>query len=461
MAINRSASLFKVRTVIVICCLALVLGILGYAYLSDGNKTVLDKAEIESNIQENKNVDLGYSYTSTYIKKYGIGNINSYKVNTVEKELRKSFYKELPEEYTLAEQICTAFLEKYYDTIDLNDKESVTDAILNCYFESIGDPYAFYRSATEFEEYLGSLEGNESFVGIGVMINAETLEVMTVYKDSGAYEAGVRPGDIIYAVEGKTSETTSTEELSNMLKGEEGTTVNVTVKRGEELIDLTITRKLITERSVTYEIDDDKIGYIYISQFQQTTFDQFKEAVDYCEENGALALVIDVRYNPGGLLDSVVAIIDYLVPDAQDRRIASYTMMGEEIVYYTMDGHSVDVPISVICNEYTASAGELFTAAMRDFSKDEVIKATVVGTKTYGKGVVQTSFTLYDMSGITFTIGYYNPPCDVNFDGLGVIPDVEVKEVEDKDLPFEKAKEAVLDYIYTGTDAVSIFAKAA
>lgn len=461
MTMTRSGPLSKVRTLIIICCLALILGIIGYAYFTDGNKTVVDKADIENNIAENKNIDLGYTYTSSYIKKYGIGNINSYKMNTVENQLRDSFYKELPAEYILAEKICTAFLEKYYDTIDLNDKEAVTDAVLTCYFESIGDQYAYYRSATEFEEYLGSLEGNDSFVGIGVVINAETLEVITVYRDSGAFDAGVRPGDFIYGVDGKTIEDTPPADLANMLKGEEGSQVNVTLKRGDEFIDVTITRKLITEKSVTYEIDDEKIGYINISQFQQTTFDQFKEAVDYCTENGALGLVIDVRYNPGGLLDSVVAVIDYLVPDAQNRVIASYTVAGTKQVYYTVDGHSVNIPISVICNEYTASAGELFTSAMRDFSKEGAIKATVVGTQTYGKGVVQTNYTLYDMSGITYTIGYYNPPCDVNFDGIGVFPDVEVEEVEDSDMPLKEAREAIFDLIYTGTDAAGIFNKAA
>lgn len=461
MTMNHRSPLGKVRTVIVICCLAVILSIIGYAYITDINKAVIEKTDIQNNIEANKNIDLGYKYTSSYIKKYGIGNINSYKINTIEDNLRTSFYKELPAGYVLAEKICTAFLESYYDSIDLTDKEAVTDAVLECYFDSIGDPYAYYRSATDFKDYLGTLEGNDSFVGIGVVINVETLEIITVYKDSGAYEAGVRPGDFLYGVDGKTVEDTSYEELANMLKGEEGTEVHVTLKRENELIEVTITRMLITEKSVTYQIDDDKIGYIYISQFQETTTEQFVEAVDYCTENGALGIVIDVRYNPGGLLDAVVAVIDYIVPDANNRVIASYTASGAEYVYNTVDNHSVDIPIAVICNEYTASAGELFTAAMRDFSKEGVIKATIVGTQTYGKGVVQTNYTLYDLSGITFTIGYYNPPCDVNFDGIGVFPDVEVEEIKESDLPLEKAKEALFDLIYTGTDAASIFVKAA
>ena len=183
--------------------------------------------------------------------------------------------------------------------------------------------------------------------------------------------------------------------------------------------------------------------------------------MDYCEANGAVALVIDVRYNPGGLLSSVVSVIDYLTPDADGRRIASFTQSGQEYVYYTSDGHSVDLPIAVICNEGTASAGELFTAAMRDYGKDGVLDTVIVGTTTYGKGVVQSSYTLYDSSGITYTIGYYNPPSDVNFDGIGVIPEVEAKEVEGKDAPLDTATKEVLKLINTnGSVAASIGAAA-
>ena len=308
-------------------------------------------------------------------------------------------------------------------------------------------PYAYYRTAPQFEDYTEDLEGGEQFVGIGVMINSETCEITMVYRDSGAYEAGIRPKDIFYGVEDKTTDDTSVDELLEMVKGEPDTTVKVKVKRESEILEFNVTRKVLTERTVTYQILDNGIGYIYISQFLGTTYTEFVEAVDYCTEMNVKALVIDVRYNPGGLLSSVVSVIDYLAPDAEDRRIGSYTQAGVEQVFYTTDGHSVDVPIAVICNEFTASAGELFTSAMRDYGDEGVMDTVIVGTTTYGKGIAQSSFYLYDNSALTFTIGYFNPPCDVNFNGEGVHPDFEVEEVVEYDLPLKCATEKVLELV--------------
>ena len=454
MSMHSYSPLGKLRWVVVICCVILILGIIGYAYLSDKNDITLSKEEILNTVEEIGNEDYGYTYVSSYVKKYGIGNVNTYKLNNVESYLEGSFYKELPEEREIAKSITLLFVEYYYDKIDLSDKTEVTDAVLYCLFASIGDPYAYYRSTEEFSAYLESLQGGEEFVGIGVLMNQETLEVLMVYPDSGAAEAGIMPHDIIYGVDGKTVEDTTNEELLNMVRGEIGTTVKVTVKRGGELMDFTVTRKLLTERSVLYDIGENKVGYIQITQFLQDTPTQFKEAVDRCEENGAIALVIDVRYNPGGLLNSVVDVIDYLTPDAPERRIASYTQSGKEHVFYTDDGHSVDLPIAVICNSGTASAGELFTGAMRDYGKEGVMKTVIIGETTYGKGVAQNSYSLYDQSGITFTIGYFNPPSDVNFDGIGVIPDIAVEEIMGEDAPLEKAYEKALEFakVNNGTE---------
>lgn len=451
MSMYCSSPLRKLRVAVIICCLILIIGILGYAFLTNKETTVLAKNEITDNVQTLGGEDYGYTFVSSYLKKYGIGNINSYKMNAIESQLESDFYKELPEERQIAKDTALLFVEYYYDVIDLENKKEVTDALLKCFFSSIGDPYAFYRTEEEFAEFIGSLEGGREFVGIGVLMNQETLEIQMVYPDSGAAEAGIKPRDVIYAVDGVTLEEASAEELVSMVAGEVDSTVKVTVRRGDELIEFTVTRRIISERTVLYDIDQDKVGYIQITQFLQNTPAEFKEAVDHCEANGAVALIIDMRYNPGGLLASVVDVIDYLAPDSESRRIGSYTQNGHENVYYTKDGHSVDLPIAVLCNEGTASAGELFTAAMRDYGKEGVLDTVIVGTTTYGKGVAQNSYSLYDMSGITYTIGYFNPPSDVNFDGIGVIPEYEVEEVSDKDAPFECAKEEILKLTKGGT----------
>lgn len=443
MSINYSTHSGKIRAVVIICCFVLILGILGYAYFIGGNNTVIEKDAILANVDELGDEDYGYEYISSYVKKYGIGNVNSYKFNAIEEQLETDFYKELPEEKEMAKTISLLFVEHYYDSIDIKDKTQVTDALLKCLFASIGDPYAYYRTQEEFAEFINTLAGGEEFVGVGVMMNQETLEIIMVYPGSGADEAGILAHDVIYSVNGKSLTDVSKDDMLALLAGEAGTTVNITVKRGEELIDFTVTRKVLVQRSVYHEITDDGVGIIQITQFLDDTSAQFVEAVDYCIENGAVALVIDVRYNPGGYVHSAVAIADYLTPDAEGRKINAYTYANDEYVYYTVDGHSVDLPIFVLCNEHSASSSELFVAALRDFGKEGYIDVTIIGTTTYGKGVVQTSYTLYDASGITYTIGYSTPPSGENYDGIGITPDIEVPESSEVDAPLARALEEI------------------
>ena len=446
MPINTASPIGKVRIAVVICCLVLILGILGCSYISDRNASVLDKNALTNNIENSDKEDSNYYYLSGYIKEYGIGNINTYKINQAETYIRNNLYKELPESSELAKEIVSLFVEHYYDNINLDSKEAVTDAVLSCFVASIGDRWARYRTAQTYQDYENDLEGGAEFVGIGVSVNAETLEISLVYRDSGAYEAGIRPRDIIYGVNDKTVENTSKEELIDMIKGEVGTTVKIIVKRGEEFKEFIVTRKLLTEKTVNYYIDENNLAHIQITQFLGTTAEEFKAVIDFCMASNVRALVVDVRGNPGGLLSSVVEIVDYLVPDAEGRRIASYTQNEQNIVFYTGDKHSVDVPVVVLCNEGSASGAELFTAAMRDYGKEGIMDTLVIGKTTYGKGLVQTSFLLYDKSALTFTIGHYNPPCDVNFDGIGVIPDIEVEDdILGADAPLDVAIQKALE----------------
>lgn len=423
----HTSPLGKLRSIVVIICLLVILGIFGYAYLTTLGDTVLDKDTVTEKTENLKN-DPDYNYVSSYLRECGIGNIKESKINNIENILENNFYKDLPDEKVLAERISLLFLEYFYDNIDLEDQEAVTDAVLKCLFVAIEDPYANYRTAKEFEEYISYIEGGSEFVGIGIIIDQNSLVIMSVFNGAGADAAGIKRGDKLHGVGDKTVNDTDKEALINLLAGEDGSTVDITVERDGELITFNVTRARLTEVSVTYNMEDDRIGYIMITQFVSSTPDEFKAAVDYLIGEGALGLVIDLRNNPGGLVDSAMSTIDYLVPDGDGIEIGSYTYPGGEYVYYANDGHHVRVPIAVLCNGGTASASELFAGAMRDFNDAGIIDCVIIGDTTYGKGVVQTSYNLSDGSGITYTIGYCNPPSRVNCNGVGIEPDIFLPE---------------------------------
>ncbi len=433
------------KTAIAVICVLLILGAFAYKLLDSSFGKVLSKEEISESLEKYEGESLSYRHLSSYLKRYGIGNIDGYKLKTVEKELNDSYYKELPSMNTLSHSIAERYLSEYYDVTDNEDKVAVTDAILHCLFAELGDRYAYYRTAKEYESYMTGLDGTSSFAGIGIMIDKVTMTVLTVYKDSPAEAAGMLAGDVIIAVDGKTVSEYGSDSITEMIRGEVGTEVTVTVHRKGENLDLTATRAEVIDKTVTYRLlEDGEVGYIIITKFLRTTPEQFREAIDYCISEGVDSMVIDVRGNPGGLLTAVIDVIDYIIPDAEGRVLASYTHSGEKSTFYTDDGHGTALPFTVICNENTASAGELFTGAVRDLAASGVINAKIIGKTTYGKGLVQDSFRLYDKSGITFTVGYFNPPCDINFNGVGVSPDITVETVMGADAQLERAVEEAM-----------------
>ena len=215
--------------------------------------------------------------------------------------------------------------------------------------------------------------------------------------------------------------------------------------RGGEFITLSMTREEVEEINVSYELDrQTKIGYVRISQFKDNTFSQFKSAIDYLEENGAVGIVFDLRGNPGGYLHSVTDVISYLIPNGNT--VVSYQYKGKSTTVYTTKNdsfnhdHVVNLPFVVICNERAASAGEIFTAALRDYNAQRLLRATIVGTTTYKKGIMQSTYYYADKSSITMTVAYYNPPSGINYHGIGVTPDVVVEDADSQtDLQLEAA----------------------
>jgi carboxyl-terminal processing protease len=254
-----------------------------------------------------------------------------------------------------------------------------------------------------------------------------TIMVNTVYPDSPAEKAGIKVGDYFYSVDGKTVEELGYTNAVNYVRGEIGTEVTLVMLLGEEYITVKAIRAEVEELNVVYDIDEENnIGYVQIVSFKDNTFAQFKKAIDSLEEAGVNGIIFDLRNNPGGYVDSVVSVISYLIPDGNP--VMSYQYKGwAKTVLNTKDegeDHVVDLPFVVICNQYTASAGEIFTAAIRDYRDKEMLTAKIVGVNTYGKGIMQRPYELGDGSTITMTIAYYNPPSGVNYNGVGITPDV-------------------------------------
>ncbi len=407
------------------------------------------KEEITAAI--NAETDKDGKYASNYLDDWKFPGLNytyKSKIRSVETLYRDYFVKDLPDAYTMAKGTAELFLEHFYDDTDLKDPEAVTDGLIACYVRMTGDPYSFYRTAEEYDDYDTDMSGE--FAGIGVTITYDYLEekmtVTAVSSGGGADDAGILSGDVITKADGKLISELGYQKAISVIRGEEGTRVKITVDRGGEELEFEVERKHIVEETVTYEIDENKIGYIKITEFKEITFDQFKAAIDAMKASGAEGVVYDLRGNPGGYLRTVVDMISYIVPKGTE--IVSFTNDYANPMKST-DSHTLDIPCAVICDGGTASAGELFTASMRDFGRGDgaFFESVIVGETTYGKGVMQNSYEFTDGSAITLTVAYYNPPSKVNYDGIGIKPDVEIADSDEGDPQLDKAIEEVTKLI--------------
>lgn len=320
-----------------------------------------------------------------------------------------------------------ALYRNYY--IGELDDDTLIDGVIAGYVAGTGDDYAAYYNTESFEVFMSDLEGEVAGIGVTVIYNTDykAIEVISVVDNSPALEAGIQPGDLIVYV-GEEREAVS--EIGyypaiNKLKGAAGTHAVFTVFRGDdygEALDFDIVRAVVDAQSVMHHIYalDDKIGVIKISEFDGNTPVQFVAAVEDLQSKGCEKLVIDLRYNPGGELNSIVTTLDYILPDGPIVRIMDAD--GNEVKTYYSEATELNMPMSVLVNGSTASAAELFTSAVRDYNK-----ATIVGTTTYGKGCMQTTIPLSDNSAVSITYRMYNPPFSENYHGVGIVPDIEVE----------------------------------
>lgn len=333
----------------------------------------------------------------------------------------------------------------YYYLYDY-DEDAMIDAIYKAVMDSLGDPYSVYYTEDEYKAFLESSSGSYCGIGVVVQQNVETGIVTAVrpYENCPGYEAGIRPGDIILAVNGTEITGMDLNAAVSMIRGEEGTRVTLTIRREEEEFDVEVTRRQIDVETVSYKMLQDNIGYILVEEFDEVTAKQFTAAMDALEEQGMEALVVDIRNNPGGLLNIVVDMLDEILPKGVIVSVKDKNGATEE---YTSDADTrLNVPLAVLINGNSASASEIFAGAVQDYGV-----GTLVGTTTFGKGIVQTIFSMKDGTGVKVTIEDYYTPSGRSIHKIGVDPDVEidlpdelktlVTIPEDEDVQLQKAIE--------------------
>ena len=320
----------------------------------------------------------------------------------------------------------SAKIQEILDILDAHsvndfDIEVLTEAMFIGLLYGVGDPYTAYMDRHTLAAFLENTEGRYAGIGVRVQLDPSDnrIQILQVFPNGPSAQAGLEPGDKIVQVNGVEVSGINFDEAITMLRGTPSTRVNVSILRRDGTFDVEITRAEVEVPSVEHRMLDDEIGYIRITNFDQMTYPQFMTALNNLGQSGMRGLVVDVRNNPGGLLDSVVRITNELVPRG--------------LIVYTEDKHGnreemrgnsrqLDIPLVVLVNENSASASEVLAGAVRDTQS-----GTLVGNTTFGKGVVQRLFQLSDGSGIRVTVARYYTPGGYTIHGEGITPDVLIE----------------------------------
>lgn len=302
------------------------------------------------------------------------------------------------------------------------DNKKISDFMIEGMVSSLDDIYSTYFKNEDYKNKVLDMKGHTYGIGVSVLQESEEtgyINIVQIHENTPAEKAGLQVGDIITKIDDTDLKDKKYLESVEMIKGQEGTSVNLTVLRNGVLHSFTVERKDVELTYVTTKIIED-IGYVKIVEFTDSTSKQFIDKVTQLQSQGVKGLVFDVRNNGGGTLTSVLEMLDFLLPEGELAKVTDKN--GKERVYKYSDDKFVDLPMLVLSNGESASASELFIQTLKDFEK-----AKSVGEKSFGKGILQTNFELDDGSAVKLTTGYFSGPKSDNFHGKGINADYEVK----------------------------------
>lgn len=317
------------------------------------------------------------------------------------------------------ERLADVIDQLYYEDVD---KEDLVEGLYKGLLEGVGDPYTAYYTPEEYKELMISATSSLSGIGIVMQQDPDTMQVSVnyVYEGSPAEKAGILAGDLIVQAEDVMATSMELSEFATHIRGDEGTTVHLKLYRyGKGYLELDVERAIIDVPTLKGEMLDDGIGYIRIAEFGEKTAEEFADAVSELEAQGMTAMIVDLRNNPGGMVDSVTKLLDQILPEGVVVWTEDKNGNKKE---YTSDAACLDYPMAVLINENSASSSEIFAGAIRDYDY-----GTLIGTKTFGKGIVQSIRRLADGSAIKLTTSRYFTPNGQNIHGEGIEPDIELE----------------------------------
>ena len=339
-----------------------------------------------------------------------------------------------------------AVIDRTYINADEINEDELVEYAVKGYVAGLGDEYTEYMTPDEWEEYQETAIGNYEGIGVYLTVTQDTNEIIVIapLEESVAEKAGIQSGDIITKIDGVEYTGDQLDAATEVLHGQPGESVQLEVKRGEEILNFDITREVVRTSPIKIEMLENNIGYMQLLTFDEGITEDFISKCNTLKEQGATSIILDVRFNGGGYIDGAIGILDALLPKDSVVLITNSKAHGEN-TRVTENGQQIDLPIVVLQNQYSASSTEILTGALKDYKR-----ATIVGTTSYGKGVLQSVYMIDDAA-LKITTDEFFTPNRNTIQGVGIEPDyvVEVEEEyvnsfnipRDKDTQLDKAIE--------------------